>query len=361
MDGIRVGLIGFGSVASTLHVPLLRATAGYRVAAVTTSRPAEVAAALPDVELFDDPAAMARQPHLDLVVIATPNDTHAPLAEMVLRAGRHVVVDKPFALTAAEARRLGDVARTTGRVLSVFQNRRWDSDYLTVREAVRRGLVGRVVACESRYDRFRPEVRDRWRERAGSGSGLLYDLGSHLIDQALLLFGVPDTVQATLARQRSGAVTDDYMQVVLRFGEVVVTLSAAALVAGGGARLTLYGDRATLVKPDPDVQERQLREGLAPGAQGWGVDPDDAVLYDGSSGETRSVSAVPGDYREYYRALAEALHGRGPNPVPPEQGAAVMAVIDAARLADAEGRRVVPDIWPEERAAWAAVGGKPGS
>ena len=193
MDGIRVGLIGFGSVASTLHVPLLRATAGYRVAAVTTSRPAEVAAALPDVELFDDPAAMARQPHLDLVVIATPNDTHAPLAEMVLRAGRHVVVDKPFALTAAEARRLGDVARTTGRVLSVFQNRRWDSDYLTVREAVRRGLVGRVVACESRYDRFRPEVRDRWRERAGSGSGLLYDLGSHLIDQALLLFGVPDT------------------------------------------------------------------------------------------------------------------------------------------------------------------------
>lgn len=353
MDEIRVGLIGFGSAASTLHLPLLQATTGYRVVAVATSRPAEVAAAVQGVELYDDPAAMARHPGLDLVVVATPNDTHAPLAEMALRAGRHVVVDKPFALTAAEARHLGEVARASGRVLSVFQNRRWDSDFLTVREAVRRGLLGRVVACESRYDRFRPEVRDRWREHAGPGSGLLYDLGPHLIDQALVLFGVPETVQATLARQRAGAVTDDYMQVVLRFGELVVTLTAAALAAGGGARLTVHGDRASIVKRGPDMQERQRRMGLAPGAPGWGVDPDDALLYDGESGETRAVTAVPGDYQAYYRELADALRGRGPNPVPPEQGAAVMAVIDAARLADAEGRRVVPDVRPGERAAWA--------
>ena len=351
-DEIQVGLIGFGSASRTLHVPLLRATAGYRIAAVASSRGDEVAAALPGVEVVDEPAAIARHPGLDLIVVATPNDTHAPLAEAALRAGRHVVVDKPFTLTAAEARHLGRMARESGSVLSAFHNRRWDSDFLTVREAVRRGLLGAVATCESRYDRFRPEVLDRWRERPGPGSGLLYDLGPHLIDQALVLFGVPDTVQATLAKQRRGARAVDYMQLVLRYGERVVTLQAGSLVAGGSARFTLHGDRASLVKRKPDVQEAQLREGLRPGAPGWGVDPDDAVLYDGVTGEASAVKALPGDQREYYRALGEALRGRAPNPVPPAQAATVMAIIDAALRAEAEGSRVTPDVPADERAAW---------
>ena len=351
-DEIRVGLLGFGYAARTFHLPLLRATPGYRVVAVGSSRPNEVRAALPDIERVAEAEAVAAESDADLIVVATPNDTHVRLAEAALGSGRHVVVDKPFTLTAPEARHLGELARSGGTVLSVFQNRRWDGDFLTVREAVRRGLLGRVVAFESRFDRFRPGVRDRWRERAEPGSGVLYDLGPHLIDQALVLFGVPETVQATLARQRRGAVTDDFMQVVLRFADLVVTLSAAALVAGGSARFTVHGDRATLVKRGPDVQEDQLRAGLIPGGPGWGVDPDAAVVYDGVAGETGTLPALPGDYRAYYQALAQAIRGRGPNPVPPEQGAAVMAVIDAARLADAEGRRVVPEVQPEERSAW---------
>ena len=351
-DEIRVGLIGFGYAARTFHLPLLGATPGYRVVAVGSSRAADVRALLPDIARVAEAEAIAADADVDLIVVATPNDTHVRLAEAALRAGRHVVVDKPFTLTAAEARHLSEVARNSGTVLSVFQNRRWDGDFLTVREAVRQGLLGRVVACESRFDRFRPDVRDRWRERAAPGSGVLYDLGSHLIDQALVLFGVPETVQATLARQRRGAVTDDAMQVVLRYADVVVTLSAAALVAGGSARFTVHGDRATLVKRGPDVQEDQLRAWLAPGGPGWGVDPDPAVLYDGVAGETRPLTALPGDYRAYYQVLAQAIRGRGPNPVPPEQGAAVMAVIEAARLSDAEGRRVAPDVRPEERSAW---------
>src|SRR4051812_21901321 len=220
IDGaaIRVGLIGFGYAARTFHIPLLRATAGYRIVAVASTRTGEVSAALPGVDLIAEPAAMAMHPDVDLIVVATPNDTHAPLAEAALRCGRHVVVDKPFTLTVSEARHLGQLAQASDRVISVFQNRRWDSDFLTVQQAIRRGDVGRVVLCESRFNRFRPQVRDRWRERPGPGSGLLYDLGPHLIDQALLLFDIPDTVQATLARQRDSAETVDYVHIVLRYG-----------------------------------------------------------------------------------------------------------------------------------------------
>jgi predicted dehydrogenase len=352
MDEIRVGLIGFGYATRTFHLPLLRAVPGYRVAAVASSRAAEVAAVLPDAALVGDPAAMAEHPDVDLIVVATPNETHAPLAQAALGNGRHVVVDKPFTLTAAEARHLTGLARARGTVLSVFHNRRWDSDFLTVREVTRRGLLGEIAVCVSRFDRFRPAVRDRWRERPGPGAGLLYDLGPHLIDQALLLFGVPDSVQATLATQRRGARATDFVLVVLRYGERLAILQAGSLVSGGSDRFTLHGDRATLVKREPDVQEAQLRAGLAPGAPGWGVDPDDALIHDGVAGETRRVKAVPGDQRGYYRELAGAILGRGPNPVPPEQGSAVMAIVDAALRAESEGRRVTPDVRPAERAAW---------
>jgi predicted dehydrogenase len=234
----------------------------------------------------------------------------------------------------------------------VFQNRRWDSDFLTIRDAIKRDLLGRVVVFESRFDRFRPEVRDRWREIPGPGAGLLYDLGPHLIDQTLLLFGIPDTVQATLAKQRRGARTDDFVQIVLRYGEMVATLQAGSLVSGGSARFSVHGDRASVVKQKPDVQEDQLRGGLLPGAPDWGLDPDDAVLTDGSTGDTRSLKAARGDQRGYYVALREALHGKAPNPVPPEQGATVMAVIEAALRSDDDGRRVVLELTEQERAAW---------
>ena len=354
---IRVGLIGFGFVSKTFHVPLLQATDGYRITAVSSSRPADVSAVLPDVEVVSDPELLATHPEVDLVVIASPNETHARLAELAMRAGNNVVVDKPFTITAKEARHLAVVAKEKDVLLSVFQNRRWDSDFLTVQDAIRRDLTGRVVLFESRIDRFRPEVRDRWREVPGPGAGLLYDLGPHLIDQTLLLFGVPDSVQATLAEQRRGARTDDYFQLVLRYGEMVATLQAGSLVSGGSARFSVHGDRASVVKQKPDVQEDQLRAGVLPGSRDWGLDPEDAVLYDGATGETRALEAARGDQRGYYVALHPALHGRAPNPVPPQQGATVMAIIEAALRADAEGRRVVPDLTEDERAAWPGLAG----
>jgi predicted dehydrogenase len=351
-SAIRVGLVGFGFVSKTFHAPLLLETDGYEITAVSSSRPDDVLVVLPNVDIVSDPTELATHPDIDLVVVASPNETHAPLAEAAMRAGRNVVVDKPFTITVAEARHLASVAKENKVVLSVFQNRRWDSDFLTVQNAIREDVVGRVVLFESRIDRYRPEVRDRWREKPGPGAGLLYDLGPHLIDQALVLFGIPDSVQATLAKQRRGGKTDDFFQLVLRYGEMVATLGAGSLVSGGSPRFAVHGDRASVVKQKPDIQEDQLRAGMLPGSPGWGMDPDDAALCIGATGDTRALKAERGDQREYYVALREALLGNAPNPVPPEQGATVMAIIEAAFRSDSEGRRLVLELTKEERGAY---------
>ncbi|MGH7604099.1 MAG: oxidoreductase [Gemmatimonadaceae bacterium] len=345
-------MIGFGFSSKTFHAPLIRATPGYAITAVSSSRAADVLAVLPDVDVVGDPQSLVSRADVDLVVIATPNQTHAPLAESAIRAGKNVVVDKPFTITLEQARHLAAVARQKNVVLSVFQNRRWDSDFLTIRNAIRQDVIGRVVLFESRFDRFRPDVRDRWRERPGPGSGLLYDLGPHLIDQTLSLFGVPDTVQATIAKQRRGAKTDDFFQLVLRYGEMVATLQAGSLVSGGSARFTVHGDRASVVKTKPDVQEDQLRAGILPDSPESGFDPDDAVVYDGADAATHTLKASRGDQRGYYVAIREALLGGGANPVTPEQAGTVMAIIEAAIRSDEEGRRVVPDVSEGERASW---------
>lgn len=349
-EEIRVGLVGFGYVSKTFHVPLIRATEGYRIAAVASSRPDDVKAALSAVDVVDNPSDLMRD-DIDLVVIASPNDTHAPLAEMAMRAGRNVVVEKPFTITTAEARHLAAVSTETGMLLSVFQNRRWDSDFLTVQAAMQNDLIGRISQFESRIDRYRPQVRDRWRENPGPGSGLLYDLGPHLIDQALLLFGIPDSVQATIARQRDGAKTDDFFQLTMRYGQMIATLQASSLVSGGSARFAVHGERGSLVKAKPDIEENQLLAGVSPRSLEWGVDPDNAVLYVGATEENRSIESNRGDQRGFYVALREAIHGRGPNPVSALEGAAVIAIIEAALESDRERRQVIPEITDEERAA----------
>lgn len=352
---IRVGVIGFGFVSKTFHVPLLKGTHGYKIAVVSSSHPTDVLAVIPDADVVSDPKALATHPDIDLVVIASPNETHAPLAELAMRAGHNIVVDKPFTITVEEARHLASVAAEKGVLLSVFQNRRWDSDFLTVQDAIRQDLLGRIVLFESRIDRYRPEVRDRWREVPGPGAGLLYDLGPHLIDQTMLLFGIPDSVQATLAKQRRGARTDDFFHLVLRYGEMVATLGAGSLVSGGSARFAVHGERASVVKQKPDVQEDQLRAGMLPGAPDWGLDPDAALLYVGATDDTRVLETARGDQRGYYVALREALLGRAPNPVLPEQGSSVMAIIEAAFRSEKDGRRVVPELTAKERAAWSTT------
>jgi len=338
---IRVALIGYGFAARTFHAPLMRAVPRLSLTTVASSRPGQVRADLPDVAVESDPMRAVVDADVDLVVIATPNDTHFPLAQAALRAGKHVVVDKPMTPSLTEAMELLATARAQRRLLSVFHNRRWDSDFLTVRQAMQDGLVGDVRHFESRIERFRPQVRDRWREVPGAATGLWWDLGPHLVDQALSLFGWPDAVQGSLARQRNGATTDDWAHVVLSFGETRAVLQVGMLAAIPGPRFVVHGTLGSLIKAQPDPQESQLLAGVRPGDAQWGVDRDPLQWRcDDDAVQTRP--ALPGDQSRFYAELAEAIAGNGPNPVPPEEAIAVMAILQAAMDSATNGRSVVP-------------------
>ncbi|HWQ08012.1 MAG TPA: oxidoreductase, partial [Holophaga sp.] len=254
LEVLNVGIVGYGYASATFHAPLVARTRGLKLAAVASHDAAKVRRDWPDIPVEPTPEALFSRANLDLVVIATPNDTHHDLASRALAAGKHVVVDKPFTVTLGEAEALKAQAEAAGLTLSVFHNRRWDSDFLTLREVLAEGALGRIVHVESHFDRYRPVVRDRWRERAGSGTGLWYDLGPHLLDQALLLFGRPEGFTLDLAVQREGAVVDDWFHAVLRYGPLRVVLHAACLTPEPAPRFTVHGERGTFIKRGLDPQ-----------------------------------------------------------------------------------------------------------
>jgi predicted dehydrogenase len=348
---LRVGLLGYGYSGKTFHAPLVTALPDFELVAVSSRDAARVRADLPDIAVHAEPLAVARLDSIDLVIIATPNDTHAPLARAALDAGKHVVIDKPFTIDLAEARDLIALAERRNTLLSVFHNRRWDSDFLTIRQAIADGLAGEVSHFESHFDRFRPHVRDRWRERDGPGSGIWFDLGPHLADQALQLFGLPDLIQASLAGQRAGSMADDWAHVLLHYGERRVVLHAGMLVAGGTSRFIAHGTAGSLVKRRADRQEQQLLDGIRPGEAGWGEDPDPLLVYD-SEGNEHPFPAIPGDQRRYYAGIADALRGKVANPAPPIQALAAMAVVVAAIESAKTHASVALSMTAEERAAW---------
>ncbi|ONF95454.1 oxidoreductase [Sphingomonas jeddahensis] len=350
-DPVRVGLIGYGYAGRVFHAPLIAASDGIELIAVASSRPEAVRESFAGVAVEPTPAGLIARDDIDLIVIASPNDSHAPLARAALQAGKHVVVDKPFALSLDEARSVCAAAERAGRLLAVFHNRRWDSDFLSVRAAIERGDAGQVAHFESHFDRFRPEVRDRWRERAGGGGGIWYDLGPHLIDQALQLFGLPDVVEASLAALRPGANADDWAHAVLHYPDRRVILHASMLAAGGSARFIAHGTDGSLVKQRGDQQEAQLLAGMVPGAAGWGEDNDPLRLY--RADDCRTLPLVAGDQRTFYCGVAHAISGTGPNPVPPIEALAVMAVIEAGLSASADRCATPLDLTPAERAMFA--------
>jgi predicted dehydrogenase len=351
---LRVALVGYGYAGKTFHAPLIRSVPGLVLGTVVSRDAGKVHADLPDVEVVADVAVAMADRRLDLVVIASPNDTHAPLARAALEAGKHVVVDKPFALDLAQARELAAIAEREGRMLSVFQNRRWDSDFLGVRQVMEAGRLGAVTHFESHIDRFRPRVRARWREQAGAGSGLWYDLGPHLVDQALCLFGLPDRVLASLAVQRDGGEVTDWAHVLLEYGERRVILHAGMLVAGDSPRFVVHGTQGSVVKPKIDPQEAQLLAGMRPGDPDWGKDTDELLLYD-ADGQVERLASPRGDQRRYYVAVRDAVTGHGPHPVTPRQAITVMAVIEAAIASARERKAVELELSAAERDAWPAT------
>jgi len=343
MRELHVALIGYGYVGRTFHAPLIETTAGLRLHSIV-SRQADAGHAHPGVQVHADRATVFADPAVDAVVIATPNDTHAPIALEALAAGKHVLVDKPFALDLGQAREVMAAAVAAGRICTVFQNRRWDADFLTVQHLLQAGVLGDIAEFHSHFDRHRPQVRDRWRESDAPGAGLWFDLGPHLLDQALQLFGPPRAIAADLMRQRDGARSDDYFHVVLHYPRMRAHLHAGTLVADAARRFAVHGHRGSFVKDGLDTQEAMLREGVRPGAPGWGEDAREGWLTtaqdDGTLLRAR-VPTVPGDYRRCYAAFAEAIAGDGLAPVSTEQALTLMALLELAVTAAARGE-VVP-------------------
>jgi predicted dehydrogenase len=349
---IRVALIGFGYAGRVFHAPLISATPGLTLTVVGSRQRNSAISAYPGVAVVSDPLVAVGHRDVDLVVVATPNDTHAPLAEAALRAGKHVVVDKPFTVTLADAHALAARSAETGRVLSVFQNRRWDSDFLGIAQELATGRMGEVVEFTSEISRYRPQVRDRWRERAGPGAGIWYDLGPHLIDQVLVLFGPPDTVQADLQVQRRGGRSTDWFEVVLGYGRKRVILRSSMIAADLGTRFLVRGTNGSLTKRRGDPQEDQLVSGQKPGSPGWGRDPEPLTFVAGDGGAPAEIAAPAGNYLRYYAAIRDAIRGEGKLPVTPAQATTLMAIIEAGMESSNEGRVVGPEYTDAQRSAW---------
>jgi scyllo-inositol 2-dehydrogenase (NADP+) len=326
-DEIRVGLVGYGLAGSVFHAPLIRACRRMDLAAVLTSRDVPNAVRSLD-ELIE---------RSDLVVVASPNTSHFPIARRALAAGRHVVVDKPFTVTLVEADELIRLAAEQQRVLSVFHNRRWDSDFLTVRDLLPR--LGEVLLFEANWDRFRPAIKHGWREVPDPGSGLFNDLSPHLIDQALQLFGLPEAIESDIIAQREGAAVDDYFEMTLHYGRRRACLRSSTLIAAPRPRFAIHGTGGSFVKHGLDPQEPQLKARLRPGDAEFGLDPQDGTFVS-PDGQSERVPTKRGDYGAFYAALAAAILDGAPVPVSAEDARNGLALIDLARRASAEGRRL---------------------
>lgn len=343
MRTITAGLVGYGFSAATFHAPVLACVDGLCLAAVVTSRPERALARWPGLRTYRCLDELLADAEVELVIITSPNAEHHPQARAALEAGKHVVVEKPFTITSRDAEDLIDLATRRNLILTVYHNRRWDNDFLTVRQVLASNLLGRIHTYEARFDRFRPEVRDRWREHDVPGAGILYDLGPHLIDQALQLFGPPRTVLADLEIQRPGGQALDCFHLVLGYPHLRVGLSAGMLVKAQGPRFVVHGDRGSFVKHGLDPQEEALKTGGAPSDPGWGADEPGMFGTLTTAVEGLEIASLvptrPGCYQAFYQELARAIRDGGPPPVTAAQARDTIRMIELAMASGRSGQR----------------------
>jgi predicted dehydrogenase len=344
---LRVGILGYGIGGRVFHAPLVEATPGLTVAAIVSANPeraAQARAEHPSAQVLPDADALfTLADSLDLVVVSTPNRTHVPLAMQAISHGLPVVVDKPFAPTAADAETVVRAAKDAGVGLTVFQNRRFDSDFLTVRKVLDSAKLGEVFRFESRYDRWVPTLKDNWRELGdpAEAGGLLYDLGAHIVDQALQLFGPVAEVYAELDHRREGAAVDDDTFIALHHVNGVRShLWASALAGTRNPRFRVLGTGGTFTKYGLDVQEPQIKDGKRPGDDGWGVEPESDAGVLGFNDNVETVPTETGRYEQFYLEVRDALLGKSDFPVDPASAVDTLRVIEAAHKSGAE-RRVV--------------------
>jgi predicted dehydrogenase len=336
---INVGLIGFGLAGRAFHAPVIRVVPGLRLAAILQRQGDQAALAYPGVRIVRSVEELLATPDIRLIVIATPNDTHDSIARQCLAAGRDVIVDKPLTPSYEEAVKLVDFAQQHGRFLTVYQNRRYDGDFQALLKVVKSGELGRVVRFETNYDRFRPQLKSNaWRERSGPGTGILLDLAPHLIDHALVLFGLPEAITADVRVERDHAIADDSFDITLHyFSGLRALLRATMLAATTRPRFILHGTQGSYVKHAFDVQEPKLRAGRLP----WEETPTPAELQenfgtltlvegDGSTVQ-RFIPPARKDYRDYYANVRDVLLGEAEPAVSTQHALNVMRVLDLAR------------------------------
>jgi predicted dehydrogenase len=334
---IDVGLIGFGLAGRAFHAQVIRATPGLRLAAILQRQGSEAAQKYPDVRVVRSVEELLGIADIRLVVIATPNETHAPIARQCLEAGRDVVVDKPFATTLKEAAELVDLARKCGRLITVYQNRRYDGDFQAIRQIVADVTLGRIIRFETNYDRFRPDLKPgAWREQPGPGTGIFFDIAPHLIDHALVLFGLPEAVTADIRLERAVAVVDDAFDVMLHYpAGMRAVLRSTMLAIATRPRFILQGTHGSFFKQTYDPQEINLRRGYIPETGPWGGEPQEdwGVLTTGENDVVtkRSVSSSTSDYRDYYANVRDAILGRATLAVSPEYAVDLMRVLELAQ------------------------------
>lgn len=339
---INVGVIGYGLAGRIFHTPFVTNAPGLQLASVVSSDAAKVLRDYPEVRVVPTVAELLADSTIGLVVIATPNTTHTEFARQAILAGKHVVVDKPFTITSREADELITLAEQHHVLLSVYQSRRYDNDFQTIRQLLASGTLGTVNTYEVHYDRYKPLVGEQWRDQPLPGSGVLFDLGAHLIDQALLLFGHPKTVWASVRAQRADARIDDYFHIVLGYPETDVILHAGSLARAPGPHFQIHGAKGSFIKYGMDSQEDALFAGLRPGSEGWGADTPalygDLTIEIGELPMTGKVTTLAGDYTLFYQQMAEAIISGASVPVDPQDSRNVIRVIELAQQSQQEQR-----------------------
>lgn len=342
---IRTGLLSYGMSGEVFHAPLLSAHQGFTIMKILERTKDKARQHYPDVKTVRSITDILQDDEIELVIVNTPHDTHVELATQVLEAGKHAIIEKPFTNTVAEGKKLISLAAKNKVMLSVFQNRRWDGDFMTVKSVVESGVLGRIVEFEAHYDRYRPAVdHTTWKEASGPGSGILYNLGAHMIDQALVLFGTPILVDARVGIQRQGGIGDDFYDIRMQYDALQVILKSSYLVREPGPRYMIYGETGSFIKYGLDPQEQALKERQVPGRPGWGVESREwwgklnaAVHRLNFEGR---IETTAGNYMGFYDNIFRAIREGKPLEVTADQALNVIRIIELAKESSQERRAV---------------------
>jgi len=334
MNPITTAILSYGMSGEIFHAPLLDAHHGFKLSKVVQRNSTKASARYPHVKIATHVDEVIQDETIELIIVNTPNDTHYSFATQALEAGKHVVVEKPFSVTTAEAESLIALARKTGKLLTVFQNRRWDGDFLTIKKIVEAKLVGSIAEFELHYDRYRNYIEaNTWKEESAPGTGILYNLGSHMLDQVLVLFGMPGEIDARIGIQRPGGKVDDYYDIRLQYNGFHAIVKSSYLVREPGPRYILHGTAGSFIKYGIDPQEQALKEGKQPGSTSWGSEPKELwgklnTTLEGLHVESL-VETIPGNYLTFYKNVYEAIREGKELIVKPEESRNVIRVIEA--------------------------------